>query len=247
MTDYYASPTISLVLAWVFCVPILLGLIFFLLNILIQRAEGVPKLYMVWLAICIFVFSPLRYFILQGLVATSYPFQSVTAFLSAMGIIISIYIPIVFSLQYTVGIGLPLLLVVWIGGWNNPSKIRLVFSALIAPVILTFATILFFRLLPLPARTLHTWLNAKDLIRATNGPGLLFYKHCMYFLPIPYPEYADSQIASRGKAGMHTYYDDQRLYRSHFASFYLKDEEHIKYVMNDYPNWDEIIKEVPDE
>src|SRR4051794_24802029 len=105
----FASSTISLVLAWLFAMPALLGIAGAAINMLLAKADAdIPRWFLVWVMLSIVVFSPFRYIILQLIIGSAYPVQSLRAFVSVF--FLGLYVPVVFGLLYAVGVGLPLLL-----------------------------------------------------------------------------------------------------------------------------------------
>lgn len=175
MDDYFQSHSVSLILAWLFSIPIILGLISGAIKILFEKTPGIPRFFTVWLVICVLLFSPIRYILLQLFIATAYPFQSLRALLATL--ILAFYIPIIFSIICSIGLGLPLLGTIAIAGLKDPpSKIRLWLSGIAAPIIFLIAGWLYYLILPYAAYSTH-WLNPRDVIRATNGPPEYFFKY----------------------------------------------------------------------
>jgi hypothetical protein len=174
MSDPFASHTISLVLAWAFSIPVMLGVLGFAFEVFGKPKEGVPWVWSAWYVLCILVVSPLRYIMLQFVLAGAYGVQSGAAFVS--GILCAFYVPIVFGLLWAVGMGLPLLASV--GGaliLSRKDKERVWPAAVLLPFFCAAGHALFFLLLPYAAWTIR-WLPDDDVIRATNGPATLFYR-----------------------------------------------------------------------
>jgi len=141
-TDYFQSHTISLILSWIFSIPIVIAAIAGLVSMLLEKEEGIPRLLLIWIGLCIIVLSPFRYMVLQLFMATAYPFQSFTAFFTLF--LLGIYIPIVLSILYAIGLGLPFLGMLAIAGFKTTiSKTRLFFVAVACP-FLFFLAIIFF-------------------------------------------------------------------------------------------------------
>jgi len=156
--DYFNSSTLSLVLSWLFSIPILIGLLGFLINMLFEKQEGMPRVFTIWILLCILLFSPLRYLILQLIVASAYAFQSLGAFVSLF--LLAIYIPIVYGILYAIGFGLPLFLTILVAGIREPiSKFRIILSSILAPFIFILSSILFYYVLPYAGYSTH-WLKA---------------------------------------------------------------------------------------
>ncbi|SVD81468.1 uncharacterized protein METZ01_LOCUS434322, partial [marine metagenome] len=189
MSDFFASPLISQILTWIFSIPIIFGLLAYVTSMLFDEMEEMSGIYIWWIFICIILFSPLRYIVLQIFVATAFPFQSFTGFLQS--ILLTFYIPIVFALLYTIGFVLPALLVVFIIGTKNyRSKARLFLSGIVAPLIFLIFSSFYYNLLPYVAYSTH-WVEAKALIRSTNGPSYYFYRYAVeQFTPLQFSDFA---------------------------------------------------------
>jgi len=226
MEDYFQSHTLSIVLTWLFSIPLIIGLVGLVLGFIFEKTEGVPRLFVIWLVICFVLLSPLRYILLQLFVGIAYPFQSFRALLST--IVLALYIPIVFGILYTIGIVLPFLGILAIVGFKEAiSKIRLWLSALAAPIIFFIASYLFFWVLPYAAYSTH-WLKARDVIRATNGPSKYFYTYVVEpFGFITFPRYVEEM-------GFDNLSSKERL-RSHVAIIYLGEKEFTYFVYKSYP------------
>src|SRR5688572_25886688 len=99
----FASGIVSLVLAWLLAVPVLLGTLAGSAHMLFARTEDdLPRWFMFWIMLCILVFSPFRYIVLQLLIASAFPVQSVSAFVSLFPL--ALYVPIVFGLLCGIGL-----------------------------------------------------------------------------------------------------------------------------------------------
>lgn len=148
--DHFASPVISQILTWIISIPLFIGLIVWTAKILFEKEEGVPRVFMIWLLLCLLLFSPLRYILFQVLVASVFPFQSISAFLATFAL--ALYIPIVFGILYAIGLGLPLLLILKItGDKETPSKARLFAAGILAPFIFFIFSMIYFKVLPYAA------------------------------------------------------------------------------------------------
>src|SRR5207247_695416 len=102
-------------------VPIIAGALFGGLGMLFARVDkAIPRWFVFWMAVCIIVLSPLRYMVLQVIVASAYPVQSVRAMFSTI-ISLAFYVPIVFGLLFIIGVGLPLYLTLRIPFGNLTS------------------------------------------------------------------------------------------------------------------------------
>ena len=227
MDDYFKSYTVSIILTWLFSIPLIVGVIGFAISMIFEKVEGVSRLFLIWLFICIILFSPLRYLILQLFVAIAYPLQGLRAFLSFL--LLAVYIPIVFGILYAIGFGLPIFVVFAIVGFKEKiSKIRLWLSALSAPFLFSIGSFLFYLVLPYSAYSTH-WLHSKDVIRATNGPPEFFYRYVVEpFTPLIFPSYVD-------EFGMNNLSPKERL-RAHVASVYLGQKEFNFFMYKSYPD-----------
>lgn len=231
MEDYFQSHTFSMILTWLFSIPVILctigPVLAWLLACLFEKFEGIPRFLMVWLVVCFLLFSPLWYILLQILIATAYPFQSFRALLTT--IVLIGYIPIVFGIMCVIGLGLPILCVYIIVYFENiASKIRLWLAALAAPIIFLIASYLFFLVLPYAAYSTH-WLYTKDVIRATNGPPEYFFRYVVEPIPlmIRFPKYVK-------EIGFDNLSSKERL-RSHVAIVYLGEKQFSFFVYKSYP------------
>jgi hypothetical protein len=159
-------------------------------------------------------------------VAIAYPLQSFRALITT--IILALYIPIVFGIMYAIGFALPIIGAFAIMGFKDTtSKIRLWLSALAAPIIFFIAGYLFFLVLPYAAYSTH-WLNARDVIRATNGPSQYFYTYVVEpFGFITFPRYVEEM-------GFYNLSSKERL-RSHVAIIYLGKKQFTFFVYKSYP------------
>ena len=226
MEDYFQSHTFSIVLTWLFSIPLIIGLIGLVIDFLFKKTEGIPRLFTIWLFICILLFSPLRYFLLQIFITIAYPIQSLRAFITTL--ILIIYMPIVFIIPYAIGFVLPTLGALAIVGFKDTaSKIRLWLSALAAPIIFLIASFLFYLVLPYVAYSTH-WLYARDVIRATNGPPEYYYRYVVEpFGFISFPKYVEEM-------GFDNLSPKERL-RSHVAIMYLGKKQFTFFVYKSYP------------
>jgi len=220
--DYFASSTLSLILSWLFCIPVLLGIVS-CIFLVFQKHEGVPWFFSAWVGLCFLVFSPIRYMFFQLAVATCYPFQSIFAFVSIFWL--GLLVPPAFCLLYFVGFGGPLFLTFWILGTKSPpTKLRYFASALASPFIALIGALLFSILLAFASLSTH-WLRAEDVIRATNGPAYYVFGYfgsskAMIALP---PYVSQTPETTRD------------FLRCHVAYVYLGEREHAFFVKMAYP------------
>lgn len=227
MSDYFESNTISSVLAWLFSIPFLLVLVIAPFQLLFNKFEGIPRLFVIWVVLCMVVLGPFRYVLLQLSVAIAYPVQSLSAFLSTL--LLAFYIPIVFGFLYAVGLGFPALGILAIAGTKEPlSKVRLTAAAIAAPLLFLLGSYLYFLALPYAAYSTH-WLSARDAIRATNGLPEYLYT---YIVEPATPLQLPGLVKELGYENLTA---KERL-RAHVATIYLGDKEFSVYVSKSYPN-----------
>jgi hypothetical protein len=232
VTTAFSSSTVSLVLAWVFAVPLLAGMVSTLVSSVFERTPGIPKPFTLWMMACVVVVSPFRYLVLQVLLASAYPVQSFGAFLSVIPL--GFYVPIVFGLLFMLGVGLPCLAVVFVAAGNLKneavSRVRLWLAALLAPFFMAAGYAVFFFALEYGALSTH-WLRARDVIGATNGPAEFVYSHGLgRLMPLP--------VAGELTRVVRT---DRDMLRAHVASYYLGRNEYARYIREAYP---ELYKEL---
>jgi len=232
--DPFSSSLISQILTWVVSIPLLIYILSIAITFLFEKQEGFPRIYTIWLLICILLFSPLRYILLQLLMAEAYPFQSWVGFFTTF--ILAIYIPIIFGILYFIGLGLPLLFIVLIAGTKAPySKIRVFLSSIAAPVILFIFSFIYYSILPFAAKSTH-WLGSYEIIRTTNGPSQYFYHYVVeQFTPLQFSRLTHDI----GFDKMTT----KELLRSHLAAVYCGNKQYWYYVSTAYPEYYKEIKQ----
>ena len=179
-------------------------------------------------------FQPLRYICWQIVTAVCYMFQSLHACLTIVPL--GFYVPIVFGILFVICLLFPVGLCIWIGvGFSEKSKIsklRILMASVLAPFVFALGTYLFFQALPLAAKSIH-WLDARDVIRASNGPAYFTYKYVTQWgMPLEFPRYT-SKIAK----------SEKEIYRSHVAIIYLSDHQHARYINHAYPEHDNQLTE----
>jgi len=226
-SDPFASGWLSLLLAWIAAVPIIFGALGGGFSMLFARVDkAIPRWFVFWMALCIIVLSPLRYILLQLIVASAYPVQSVRAMFSTISL--AFYVPIVFGLLFIIGVGLPLYLTLRIpfGNLTSPKTTigRLILGSLIAPLNALGGYFVFLWLLPYAAFTVH-WLSPYDVMGATNGPAAVTYSVLRYVMPLPVKDYY-TEVSNT----------DREMLRNHVASFYLGWKEEAGYVRLSYPD-----------
>jgi len=80
-------------------------------------------------------------------------------------------------------------------------------------------------LTPIAAISVH-WLDADDVIRATNGPACFMYRYIsQWFQPFTMPKYVD-EVRNL---------DEKAILRIHVASVYLSSKQHGKFLYYSYP------------
>lgn len=223
--DYFQSHTVSLILSWIFSVSLISSFIALFIGVLFKKLEGVPRPFsipiLLWIILCMVVLSPFRYIVLQLCAGIAYPFQSLSAFLSVF--LLVLYIPIVFSILFAIGVALPLFGVAITAGLKEPiSKARLFLAAIISPFLFLVGSYLFYLALPYAAYTTY-WLKARDVIRTTNGPAEYVYKYLVEQLtPLQFPEFIH-------EIGLENLSAKERL-RGHVAAVYLGQKQYSYYM-----------------
>jgi hypothetical protein len=235
MNDYFQSHTVSLVLTWLFSIPFIVGPIAVAIEMLFEKTKGISRFFVIWLLICVLLFSPFRYSLLQIFMAIAYPFQSIHALLTT--IILALPISVVFGVLYGIGLWLPWEgIVVIAGDENTPSKIRLWLAAMAAPILYLISSYLFYLVLPYAAYPMHlSMIDAQDVIRTTNGPAGYFYKYAIEpSCSLEFPVFVD-------KVGWEKMSAKERL-RAHVAGLYLNEREFVYYISKAYPAYFEECK-----
>jgi len=231
--DPFASPMISQILTWIFSIPLIFGILALVVNMLFVKLEGVPRIFTIWLLLCLLLFSPFRYIMLQLITAIAFPFQSIAGFLSTF--VLVIYIPIVFGILYAIGLGVPFLLIILIAGKSEPlSKGRLFLSGITAPIIFLVFSTIYYNVLPYAAYSTH-WVGPKEIIRTTNGPSHYFYCFAVeQFTPLQFSGFSDD-------IGLENMSAKER-FRAHVVSVYCGNKQHWYYVSKVYPEYFEKLK-----
>lgn len=226
MYDAFPSSSLSLILAWVCSIPLILTAVTGGVGLFFERVDrSIPRWFVIWLFLCILALSPLRYILLQGIMASAYPVQSVRAFISTF--LLALYVPIVFGALYFVGVVLPLIatLRVAFGDPTSPrlTRSRLALGTALAPVNAVGGYLAFFWLLQYAGWTVH-WLGTKDVIGSTNGPATAVYKLIEPVTPLPLAGWYTTVTAT-----------STDMLRNHVASFYLGDRREAEYMHDAYP------------
>lgn len=231
--DQFASPIISQILTWIISIPLIFGMLGVAVSMLFEKVEGVPRFFTIWLLICILLFSPFRYIMLQLLVGIAFPLQSINGFL--LSFLLVIYIPIVFGLLYGIGFVIPIYLIIFIALKKEPlSKGRLFLAGIAAPIILLVFSTIYYSVLPYAAYSTH-WLRTTEVIRTTNGPSYYFYRYAVeQFTPLQFSVITDD-------IGMENMSAKER-FRAHVAAVYCGKKQHWYYVSKVYPDYFEKLK-----
>jgi hypothetical protein len=232
--EVFESSTFSLILSWIFCLPIIFGIIVWILG-LFSKQEGVPWVFSAWLGICLLVFSPARYLLFQVALASSYMVQSFSAFVSVF--LLAIYVPIVFGILYFIGIGLPMLPAMAIlKGQERMTFGRGLAASIVLPIACIISSFLFYWALPIAGKSVG-WLKVKDVMKATNGPPALIYKYFSSpYTPTILPGFFEV-----------TPQQDIDQLRCHVAAVYVSDRKLGYFVKHQYPEIYEKAVSAPDE
>lgn len=213
---------LSSILSWVFCIPIFIGILGWLLTTF-QKHDGIPRAFSIWLGICVLIFSPIRYLLFLITVATCYMVQSFHAFFTMF--ILMFYVPIVFGLLFAIGVGLPMLSLTPILGKSEKLTFgRGLAASVVLPLVCLIGSFLFYLALPYAGWTVH-WLSARDVIQATNGPAAIVHR---YFASIGTPTILPRFFES-------TPQQPEDLLRCHVAAVYLSDGQMAYFVAHQYP------------
>lgn len=220
--DVFNSSVISSILSWLLCIPIMIGIAGWLLTSF-QKHDGIPRAFSIWLVVCLLIFSPIRYLLFLVAAATCYIVQSFPAFFTMF--VLAFYVPIVFGLLYAIGVGLPMLSLTPILGKSERLTFRRGLAAsVVLPVVCLIGSFFFHLALPYAGWTVH-WLNARDVIRATNGPTAFVYR---YFASIGTPTALPRYFERTPQKA-------EDLLRCHVAAVYLGDRQISYFVAHQYP------------
>jgi hypothetical protein len=238
INDYFESSGFHIILSWVISIIVIFLAVIEILASNPRRPKDMPRLLFYWILLSIIIFSPIRYIIFQILFALNYPFQSWVAAITTIPLIL--YVPLVFSMLWIIGVGLPLLLIFIfeiLEKWVS-KKIVMSIQAIFAPIASLVGTYLFFLLLPYAGLTV-SWLKAEDIIKTSNGAVWAYYKNCCYFLPTEVPDYTWGIINYKHEGNYDTKFydafsspDSERkiMYRNHIAHIYLSDKQEKRYI-----------------
>ena len=219
-SDYYASNTVSLVLAWIFCQPVLFAVVGFIFWFF-QKHEGIPWFVSAWIGLFFLWLSPIRYMLFQIIAATAYPVQSFFAFFSLFYSGVFLFVPIEFSILFALGFALPLFLNLLLVGdrwWRN------LLACLAAPVLALLGSVIFGFLLPVAAGVTTQHLRADDIIRSTNGPAYFAFVCLLTKIDADVPPlFAQTPMTPRD------------YLRTHVAMVYLGKNQQLEFVEKAYP------------
>jgi len=229
---------LSQILTWISSIPLVCWILALAIKMLFEKQEGVPRIFTIWLLICLLLFSPVRYILLQLFLAIAFPFQSIAGFLSSF--LLALYIPIVFGILYAIGLVLPILLTILIAGKNEPlSKARLFLAGIAAPIVFLVFSTIYYNILPYAAYATH-WLGPQEVIRTTNGPSYYFYRYAVEpFTPLQFSGYTKD-------IGLENMNAKER-FRAHVAAVYCGNKQHAYYVLKTYPDYFEKLKHEKDQ
>ena len=172
--EVFESGIISSILAWLSALPLMVAAVAWVFTSFAKH-EGIPRWFSIWLAICLFIFSPARYLLFLIVAADCYAVQSWGAFFSVF--LLALYVPIVFGILFFIGVGLPMYSLVPIFGKSSQFTVaRGLLASIVLPVVCIVSSFIFYWALPYAGWTVH-WLKAKDVIRATNGPTAIVYRY----------------------------------------------------------------------
>lgn len=225
-SDCFQSHTISLILSWVFPIPITIILVAYFFIFLAKTKEHFyPLAFSIWIMICVILFSPFKYIVFQTILAESYAVQSFYAFFTSW--VLAFYLPFVLGVLYGIGLVLPIFGIAAIAGYYATSKTRLLLAAVAAPFLLFIGKTLFFLILPYVAFSVH-WLSTEDVIKATNGLTEYYYR---------YGEHWETQRSLKQHIPdvLLKKLTPKELLRLHVASVYLSKKQQDYYISKEYP------------
>jgi hypothetical protein len=227
--EIFESGIISSILAWLSALPLMLCAVTFVFTSFAKH-EGIPRWFSIWLAICLFIFSPARYLLFLIVAADCYAVQSWGAFFSLLPL--SLYVPIVFAILALIGVVLPMYSLVPILDKAPVFTVaRGLLASVVLPVVCIVCSFIFYWALPYAAWTVHWRLETEDVIRATNGPTAIVYRYFSSIgTPIILPRFYDQ-----------TPQQPLDELRCHAATVFLRDSRKAYFVKHQYP---EIYKKV---
>jgi len=223
--DPFASSTWATVLSWFSAISVLLCLLGGISGAALKSATVRDRILWAWIALYTLALTPVRYMLFQVIAAVSYPWQSIRAFISSIGL--SVYVPIIFAALAVLTVGVPIFVARKIAGPSaRPRMTRLVLAAVVFPFLCLLGSWFYYSIgLPLGARSVH-WLHPGDVLRAANGPTYLVFKYvAMPLTPLSFPVPGDQLPSS-----------DLALLRLHIASTYMNARKEAWVLMTAYPD-----------
>lgn len=221
-TDPFQSHTFSLVLAWMAAAPTIFS-VPVRIWVGLADAKGAQLAFSLWLVVCAIIFSPLRYMLFLIVLGTAYPFQSFTALLTVIPMML--FLPFVIIPLTLATLVLPLLVAMPILGQSSPPTAGRIWAAAAAlPITCMLGSAIFFFALPYAAKPVH-WLRGDDVIRATNGPGCFVFKYITCIGSNPRVPWFYSLTPQTPKD----------LVRCHVAGIFLDSDDLQKFVAQQYP------------
>lgn len=215
MDDPFASSTFSLIMAWVCAIPLIFSLVGMALDSIFGKQRDFSVAMSAWVTFCIIVLSPMRYMLLQMVVAATYPWQSWSAFASSFAV--AAYIWIGFGILYMAGLGIPFLALMAIAGKETKTRMAMAMAAM--PFLCLAGYALFFAILPYMTWSVY-WLKDRDVIRATNGPATYFYRFAVRpDIPRIGPQLSDYVIPNE---------NSETELRNHVMSLYVSAEKQAR-------------------
>ena len=170
--DIFDSNLFSLIISWIFSIPLFIAIISFIITIFLKN-DNDSIILQIWIGLCIIALSPLRYCMFLIIASSSFPLQSLSAFIDF--IILSLYIPIVYALLGGLSF-LPFLAIFKL--FENPKTWKNIIIAVTFPVVCLISSLIYYNLLPYAGKTIG-WVSAKNIIRATNGPAAFYFKYAV--------------------------------------------------------------------
>ena len=142
--EIFESGIISSILAWLSAIPLMFAAIALVFTSLAKH-EGIPLWLSFWFAICLLIFSPVRYLLFLVVAADCYVVQSWGAFFSCF--VLALYVPVVFGILYLIAVGLPFYSLGRILGKTSQLTVgRRILASVVFPLVCTLVFTLVFPL-----------------------------------------------------------------------------------------------------
>lgn len=189
------------------------------------KNSRVSLIFTIWFLICFLYLSPYRYNLFQMILATSYPWQSLSAFFNS--IVLVLYVPIIFFIHLAVSTGLPIYLYMLAVSQYETSqkKWTLIASVILIPFVCILSSIIFFYILPFTAK-ISSGLHYRDVVKSANGPAYTYHKYL----------FISNFTDTRGNGELdETKLTDRDKMMLHIVSFYLHQDEYSKFMNKAYP------------